>query len=282
MSFSALRNQIVNTDCIEGMRLLPDGCIPLTVTSPPYDGIRQYGGHAFDFEGIARELVRVTMPAGVIVWIVQDQIVDGVESGSSMRQMLYFNDLGMATYQTLIMQVNAWRFPHKRRYPKQFHYAFVLSKGRPRVANVLRDRRNKCVGQTVRQSQRNKDGSVTTLTRRGKTIGRFGSRGSVWTYEVGGRKNTKDLLAYQHPAIMPEAMAEDHILSWSRPGDLIFDPMCGAGTTCKMAMLNHRSYLGMEIHQPYWEIACERLELAKEEHRQRLYATLMAGKFRNH
>jgi site-specific DNA-methyltransferase (adenine-specific) len=65
-------------------------------------------------------------------------------------------------------------------------------------------------------------------------------------------------------------MAEDLIVSWSRPGDLVFDPMCGAGTTCKMALLNHRHYLGMEIHEPYIHEATARLASVRAEQKRRL------------
>jgi len=259
------------------MRALPDACIPLTVTSPPYDGLRDFGGNTFEFEAIAKELVRITEPGGVIVWIVQDQVVDGVETGTSTRQKEFFQNLGLGLHATLIMQVNACRFPQKRRYTKQFHYAFVLSKGRPRVVNVLRDSPNRNPGDMVKNSARNKDGSLETCYKPEKRIAPYGYRGNVWLYEVGNGKTTRDRFAFQHPALMPEAMAEDHILSWSQPGDLVFDPMCGAATTCKIALLHHRKYLGMEIHQPYWEIACKRIELAKQEHRRRLLAWLDQG-----
>ena len=271
-------NQVLNCDCAKGMRALPDACIPLAVTSPPYDKLRLYGGHPFQFEPIARELYRVTQPGGVIVWVVQDQVVDGVETGTSFRQREFFRSLGMSVHATLIMPINACRFPHTRRHSQQFHYAFVLSKGRPRVVNVLRDKPNKTAGNMVRHSHRDKDGRLVNCYKPEKRIATYGYRGNIWPpYEVGNGKTTRDRIAFAHPALMPEAMAEDHILSWSRPGDLVFDPMCGAATTCKMALLNHRKFLGLEIHQPYWELACKRMALAKEEHRRRLLAWFQRG-----
>lgn len=45
---------------------LADECIPLTVTSPPFDDMRVFGGHPFDFDSIAKELFRTTMPGGVV------------------------------------------------------------------------------------------------------------------------------------------------------------------------------------------------------------------------
>ncbi|MBY0522788.1 MAG: site-specific DNA-methyltransferase [Gemmataceae bacterium] len=266
-------NQIVHCDCIEGIGALPDACIPLTVTSPPYDAMRDYGGTKFQFEPIATELARVTMPGGVIVWVVQDQIVDGFESGTSARQRLFFETVGMNVHGTVIMAMKGCRYPRKQRYGQQFHYAFVLSKGKPRVVKVLQDKPNSAVGAVVANSRRFRNGDLTT-TMKPKRIGPYGLRGNVWLIDAGNGRTTKDRFAYEHPALMPEGMAEDHILSWSQPGDLVFDPMCGAATTCKMALLNHRKYLGMEVHQPYWELACKRMELAKEAHQRQVLAIL--------
>ena len=54
-----------NIDCLEGLKMLKDESIDLTITSPPYDNLREYkNGHSFDFEGIAKELYRVTKRGG--------------------------------------------------------------------------------------------------------------------------------------------------------------------------------------------------------------------------
>ena len=135
-------NQILCCDCVAGMKRLPDGVIPLTLTSPPYDGLRKYGGHPFDFEAVAKELYRITMPGGIVVWIVQDQIVDGGETGTSFEQALHFQRIGFRLHSTMLMVANGGKLPHRTRYVPQFHYAFVLSKGRPRYVNLIHDRRN--------------------------------------------------------------------------------------------------------------------------------------------
>ena len=86
-------NKIYNMDCLDGLRLLDDGCIDLTVTSPPYDNLRNYHGYSFDFENIARELFRVTKDGGVVVWVVNDATVKGSETGTSFRQALFFKSI---------------------------------------------------------------------------------------------------------------------------------------------------------------------------------------------
>ena len=62
-----------------------------------------------------------------------------------------------------------------------------------------------------------------------------------------------------HPAAFPEALARDHILSWSNDGDIVLDPFNGSGTTMKMAKLMGRRGIGIEINESYCEIAANRL-----------------------
>lgn len=270
-------NRIHLADCVAGMRTLPDGCIPLTVTSPPYDNLRQYGGHPFDFEAVARELWRVTAPGGVVVWVVQEQVIDGEESGTSSEQRLGFREAGFRLHNTLVMVRNSFRFSHPNRYPQVTHSAFVLSKGKPRTVSLLRDRPNSTAGGRSKKSYRTPGGELVTRWLPGRFTPPYGVRGNVWVYEAGGGKSTRDAYTVGHPAIMPEEMAEDHIVSWSRPGDLVFDPFLGSGTTAKMALHNDRRFLGYEAHGPYFEIARRRLAEAHAEDRRRLGEWLAAG-----
>ena len=78
---------------------------------------------------------------------------------------------------------------------------------------------------------------------------------------LGAGHCTKDKIAYKHPAIFPEALVERHIKSWTNDGDLVLDPMCGSGTTCKQAKILKRNFIGIEISQAYVDISNERLKL---------------------
>jgi len=221
----------------------------MTLTSPPYDGIRNYGGHPWDFgkfKQIAQELYRVTMNGGVVVWVVQDQIINGGESGTSFAQALYFQSLGFTIHETLIITKNGRPGSMSNRYDIPPEYAFVFSIGRPNVFHPILDRPNKYAGHLMTNRFRNRDGIYQT--NRGGVVPAVGKRRFVWHYIVNQNTTTRDRHAYQHPALMPEQLAEDMILSWSNPGSLVLDPMCGAGTTLKMAPLNHRFYLGFDVH----------------------------------
>jgi site-specific DNA-methyltransferase (adenine-specific) len=82
---------------------------------------------------------------------------------------------------------------------------------------------------------------------------------NIWEIPSGYGRSTKDKIAYNHPAIFPEQLAEDHIISWSNPGDIVFDPFMGSGTTGKMAVLNGRNFIGIELDDKYFEIAKRRI-----------------------
>ncbi len=258
-------NHIYHGDCVDVMRTFPEGVIDLTVTSPPYDNLRTYKGYDFNFEEIAKELYRVTKDGGVVVWVVGDATIKGSETGTSFRQALYFKEIGFNLHDTMIYQKDACPFPETNRYYPMFEYMFVFSKGKPKTVNLIADKPNKRHGEKVASStQRQPDGKTVKVsankTDPTRTVKKYGVRGNVWQYSPGYNKSTTDEIAYKHPAIFPEQLAQDHILSWSNPGDIVLDPMCGSGTTCKMAKLNGRNYIGIDIAEEYVEMARRRVE----------------------
>jgi len=251
-------NRIYTGDAAELMVVLPDGCIDLTVTSPPYDNLRLYKGYTFDFEPIATELFRVTKPGGVVVWVVGDATVNGSETGTSFRQALGFMELGFNLWDTMIYAKKKMPL-NDPRFEQEFEYMFVLSKGRVKTFNptmvpkVWTDKRKR------KTCGRYADGSpVYGFAKQTKTK----LKGNIWWYKVGGGHVTRDKIAYQHPAIFPEKLARDHIISWSNPGDVVLDPMCGSGTTLKMAKQAGRQWLGFDCSEEYCELARLRVEQA--------------------
>lgn len=251
-------NKNYNMDCLEGMKLLDDNCIDLVVTSPPYDELRKYNGYSFDFEDIVSELYRVMKPGGIIVWVVGDQTKNGSETGTSFRQALGFIDRGFKLHDTMIYEKNTSSFPARRngnRYTQIFEYMFVFSKGKPKTANLICDKPNKWAGHTNwgKNTQRDKDNDLKETTKI-KPVPDFSPRNNIWKYVVGGGFATKDKIAHKHPAIFPEKLAEDHIISWSNESDLVMDIFSGSGTTLKMAKLNNRKFIGFEISEKYCDI----------------------------
>lgn len=250
-------NKIYNMDCVEGVRMLPDECIDLTVTPPPYDNLRTYNGFKWDFEATARELYRVTKQGGVVVWIVGDATINGSETGTSLKQALYFKECGFNLHDTMI-----WSKPTftavgalKTRYAQTFEYMFVFSKGKNKTFNALKDRKTQSRSKEKHGKIRQKDGSMRPMSSRGKQLGEFGIRYNVWNMPP-VMSNTERT---GHPAQFPEQLAKDHIISWSNEGDVVLDCFMGSGTTAKMALLNNRKYIGFEISKEYCDIAEQRI-----------------------
>jgi len=247
-------NKIYNENCLDTMARMPDGFVDLTVTSPPYDNIRNYNGYSFSFEEIAKELFRVTKDGGVVVWIVGDATVKGSESGTSFRQALYFKEIGFNLHDTMIWNKNGFSAVGalKVRYAPVFEYMFIISKGQPKSFNPIKDRKTKHGGKRVGGTIRQKDGTTKPMSKV-MTINEYGQRYNIWEHSP-QRQSGKC-----HPAPFPEQLANDHILSWSNEGDLIYDPFIGSGTTAKMASINKRNWIGSEISKEYCEIAEKRI-----------------------
>ena len=256
-------NKIYNENCLETMAKMPDCFVDLTVTSPPYDNLRTYNGYSFDFEAVAKELYRVTKQGGVVVWVVGDATVKGSETGTSFRQALYFKDIGFNLHDTMIWQKPnpTPTDPHCFRYYNAFEYMFVLSKGKPRVCNYIKEKSKNSGKKFGAAPQRRYDGSSRD-DRTEKLINirvkEYKIKSNIWGYPIGSSVS-KDKIAFKHPAIFPEQLANDHIISWSNEGDIVFDPFMGSGTTAKMAILNKRNWIGSEISKEYCEIAEKRI-----------------------
>ena len=252
-------NRIICGDCLEIMPDIPNNYIDLTVTSPPYDNLRTYKGYTFNFKGIANELYRVTKQDGVIVWVVGDATIKGSETGTSFRQALYFKEIGFNLHDTMIY-VKDPKFPRKNGYGNSFDYMFVLAKGNINTFNPIKRRTlNKGFNKLV--TDRQKDGD---LIAKRYTSPDESPLYNVWYYSSGYMKTTKDKIAYSHPAMFPEQLANDHILSWSNKGDIVLDPMCGSGTTCKMAKENGRRYIGIDTSGEYCKLARRRINAMTE------------------
>lgn len=234
--------------------------LDLTVTSPPYGKVRSYKGYSFDINEMGNELYRITKEGGVLVWIVADTVENGTETGNPFRQALHLMDCGFRLHDTMIYMKDSISFPDSNRYSQVFEYMFVLSKGKPKTINLIRDRKNKWAGHTVRGHERQINGDIKYKADKG-LLNDYSVRFNVWLYGTGGLgKSTNDLIALKHPAIFPEQLAADHIYSWSNEGDTVYDPFIGSGTVAKMAHLQKRNWIGSEVSQEYCDIANKRIQ----------------------
>ena len=247
---------------------LADNSVDLTVTSPPYDNLRTYNGNSsFDFHRVARELYRVTKQGGVVVWVVGDATINGSETGTSFIQTLFFKEIGFNLHDTMIYLKNGPAYPSKNKYYAIFEYMFVFSKGAPKSINLLSDRKNKWVGQkwSNTRSRRNSAGILSASTWDKDQGGDYGVRFNAWKYNVGHGYTSSDPIAYEHPAIFPERLAQDHIFSWSSEGDTVLDCFAGSGTTGVAAIKTNRKYILIEKEPEYIEIIKKRIKKAESQ-----------------
>jgi len=264
---------IYHGDCLEIMPQFPDKSFDLVVTSPPYDNLRTYEGITWNeniWKSIIKDLFRIVKQGGVVVWVVGDATIKGSETGTSFKQALYFKDIGFRIHDTMIYRKHSFSKPVINRYHQVFEYMFVFSKGNPKTFNPIKDKKNKCAGRTPWDvfTARQKDGSLKKRYRK-NVISEYGKRYNVWKYLSGGGHSSKDKIAYEHPAIFPEKLARDHIVSWSNVGDIVYDPLMGSGTTLVAAYKLGRKAVGIEINQEYCDIAVERIK--KEIAQQKLF-----------
>lgn len=254
---------IHNENCLETMNKIPDNSIDLILTSPPYDNLRTYNGFDFNFQDISQELFRILKIGGVIVWIVNDATIKGSKTGSSFKQALHFMSLGLNLHDVMIWQKPNYAplFPSVRRYDQAHEYMMIFSKQSPKTWNPIKDK-PKSDASIARLkygiSHIRPDGTRT----KPKIIGSsntMSKRTTIWTIPNGQKRGLN------HPAVFPEKLASDHILSWSNEGDLVYDPFIGSGTTAIAAIKNNRNWIGSEISQEYVAIANQRIALIKGE-----------------
>lgn len=257
-------NVIIEGNCVEVMSKFDQNVIDLTVTSPPYDDLRNYKGYVFPFEEIAKELYRITKPGGVLVWVVADSTIDGSETGTSFKQALKFKDIGFNLHDTMIFRKrNPIPQIYRKRYNNEFEYMFVFSKGVVKTHNpILVD----CVhaglelnGTTYKNYSKN-DQRREKLA---KPVKDKKIKGNIWEYVVG--KKDEDQEAKGHPAPFPCQLVRDHIYSWTNLGDTVFDPMCGSGTTPRVAVEMGRTYIGVDISHEYCAMARARIDTIERQ-----------------
>lgn len=254
---NTLLNNFYIDDCVHFMQnKVQNDSIDLILTSPPYDDLRNYNGYIFEFEKIANEMFRVIKKGGIVVWIIGDKIKNGNKSLTSFKQALYFQQIGFNVHDVMIYAKKNTPFMRSNAYTNGYEYMFILSKGKPKTFNPLKEPTARS-GFEMLVANKGADAKNHKVL---KELKKEKTKSNIWYYAVGLGGTTNDKEAFKHPAVFPEQLALDHILSWSNEGDIVFDPMCGSGTTCKMAFLNKRNFIGVDISKEYIGIAKNRLK----------------------
>lgn len=260
---------IIQGDNRDVMKTFPDEIIDLTVTSPPYDSLRDYRDSLeWDFNvftEVAKELFRVTKPGGVVVWVVGDSVSNGSESGNSFRQALYFKEIGFNLHDTMIYEkINYVPLSHNR-YEQSFEYMFILSKGKPKTFNPIKI--------TCKQAGKLEKYGTERRQNHGKahSMRLYKDTTYLATSEVKTAPNIFSYVTGQektgHPAAFPEKLAIDQILSWSNEGDTVLDCFGGSGTTAVGAIKTGRNFILIEKVESYCEMSQKRVESELSQYR---------------
>jgi site-specific DNA-methyltransferase (adenine-specific) len=257
-------NKIIEGNCLDVMAGFDDESIDLTVTSPPYDDLRNYKGYKFPFEEIATELYRITKQGGVVVWVIGDATVAATETGTSFKHALYFKEVGFNLHDTMIFRKkNPIPQIYRKRYNNEFEYMFVFSKGVVKTHNpIMVD----CLHAGLElNGSRYKNFSKNEQTREklAKPVKDKKIKGNIWEYVVG--KKQEDQESKGHPAPFPCELVRDHIKSWTNAGDIVLDIMSGSGTTARVAFEMGRDYIGIEISSEYCDLARERIKVIESQ-----------------
>ncbi len=247
--------KVYNENCLETLARMPNDFLDMTLTSPPYDDLREYNGYHFPVEEIAAALFEKTRPGGVVIWVVGDRTVNGNETLSSFKQALIFQAAGFNVHDTMIYAKNN-PIPSDcgKRYRQCFEYMFCFSKGQPKTFNPIT--------QPIKQEKAFKSFRITKVGRNDLAHDHVAPKerkvNNIFSYNV-GTSSSRDKVAFEHPAIFPEQLALDQIGTWTNLGDLVYDCFMGSGTTAKSAHLLGRRWLGSEISAEYVNIADQRL-----------------------
>lgn len=260
-------------NCLDYLKHLPNHSVDLIITSPPYDGLRTYGGgmtwNTEVFKAIAIELARVLKKGGVIVWNVSDECVKGSYSCTSMRQIQYFTEeLGLRLHQTIAwVKKNPMPQVAHKRYQASYELMYVLSKGEPNTFNpIMRECKN--YGKEYTQTFRSQKGKGFERVVKG-TVNKEVVDYNVWMMPTANSKDSthilKDGRKIHHTAVFPKELALRHIRTWTNEGDVVLDPFLGSGTSGIAAVELGRSFIGCELNEDYFQMASERLEEKMKE-----------------
>lgn len=253
--------ELFNDDCRNKLKELIEQKVfaDLVITSPPYDNLRSYNGEIewnFEiFKEVANLLYSILKNGGVLVWVVGDATINGSETGTSFKQALYFKDIGFYLHDTMIYhKINPIPQNHNR-YEQSFEYIFVLTKGKPKTFNpILEETKNsgkifnwgnRKTKMDDKQCRRDRNDEMLSVK---KTK----IKQNIFSYSVGGERTG-------HPAVFPEKLAYDQLITWSNEGDLVIDPFMGSGTTGKVCLENNRKFIGIEKVKEYFNISLKRI-----------------------
>jgi len=261
-----LVNKLIVGDCYEVLPTIEDESIDLILTSPPYAEARSKAYQSIvRIKELGTHFERVLKPGGVLCWNIGDPVEGGLKTTVSYQCVVRWTQdipepLYLHDHYALLKDPMPGKSSQRSRPGWEHMYIYKKGKGGITFNNKhMRVRYTNAAKKAVTSRIRQQDGSLVKFTRNQSSDLWGKDPGNYLYYPLGSGHTTTDKYAYEHPALMAEAIAEDFILAFTEQGMVVLDPFNGAGTTTKMAYKHKRQYVGIELEQAFTDIAQRRI-----------------------
>ena len=181
-------------DAVRVLHSFDEEVIDMTVTSPPYEDLREYNGYQFDAMKMLVAIHRVTKEGGICVWVVGEKI-RGSRSLSSFNHAFIGKEAGFDVHDVMIYQKKSTPFMRSNAYTNCYELMIVFSKG---------------IRSGWETAVHNKGPDAVNM-KRPVELKKEKVKTNIWQYAVGMGGTTTDKVAFRHPAIFPESLARDHL-----------------------------------------------------------------------
>lgn len=265
-----LLDQLILGDCLDVLQDLPDESVDLIVTSPPYADNRKktYGGVHPDayvawFLPIGQQLLRVLKPTGTFILNIKEKATDGERHTYVLELILALRQQGWLWTEEFIWHKKN-SYPGK--WPNRFRDAWerCLQFNKQRQFKMYQEAVMVPMGDWAKARLSNL--SDTDKVRDESKVGSgFGKRIANWVgrelvYPTNVLHLPTETSNTGHSAAFPRALPEWFIKLFTTSGDVVLDPFVGSGTSAVVAKELGRHYLGIELKEEYYQIACEALQ----------------------
>ncbi len=257
------RGKIIHGDCLDLIPSLDDGSVHFVLTSPPYAEQRNQHylgvseGDFPDWTVAWMELLWDKLTDdGSVMMVIRPHLRGGVLSDYVLRTRLALRENGWYENEELIwLKPDAPPLGSTKRPRRTWESILWFSRSPQPYCDLFA-----CGHDSNRIGF---DASIRFGTGNGSPI--HGGQDfemksgkarcpDVFVAPIGGNPSWNN-----HPAVFPEVLAEQLILTFSSAGDLVFDPFVGSGTTCAAAKKLGREFRGFDISKKYVNLTLERL-----------------------
>lgn len=239
-------NKIICGDSKQVLSKLPDNCVDLVFTSPPYNFGLDYASTADDnhweayfdklFE-IFTECIRVLKWGGRIIVNVQPLFSDYIPTHHIIsnffmqKKMIWKGEIlwEKNNYNCKYTAWGSWKSPSNPYLKYTWEFLEVFCKG------------------DLKKTGDSANADITADDFKKWTVGKW---------SIAPERKMKE---YDHPAMFPEELAQRALQLFSFENDIILDPFNGAGTTTAVAKKLNRKYLGIDISEKYCKTAEKRV-----------------------